>query len=163
MSREGFKLGYKDERFPYFFDLIRAVNHLREIQTYPRVSVFENIYPLGELNQEVVDTTTIIKSFLGTPAVVDTVSCGSTAHRLRCICTNFITPQMLENASPDEPELPPLELLLERYHSRAPVLQNDTPPFATVNKIGEKRRALPTLVSFPRSHQFYMFGNHLGA
>ena len=112
VSKAGQGKGYYDRRFPYFFDLIRAINHLIRVQKYPRVFILENTYPLGDLVNKIRDTTTFIKSFLGFLAVADACSFGSIAHRVRCIWTNSISPYVLELAIPDTTESPPLSTIL---------------------------------------------------
>ena len=158
VSKAGQGKSYYDRRFPYFFDLIGAINHLIRVQKYPPVFSLENTYPFGDLVKEIRDTTTLIKSFLGFPAVADACSFGSTAHRVRCLWTNWISPDVSELAIPETPELPPLSTILEPYHRPNKVLKDDEPPFTPVNKTGELRRALPTLVSYPGSYRFKFQG-----
>ena len=149
ISKAGQGKGYYDRRFPFFFDSIRCLNHLIKVQKFPPVFVLENTYPFGDHIKEVQNTTTLIKSFLGFPAVV-----GSTAHRVRCLWTNSLASNILELAIPDVPNLPPLGKIMEPHHRPNQVLIDDKPPFTPVNKIGQPRRALPTLMSYPGSYQF---------
>ena len=151
VSKAGNQQGYKDEQFPYFFDLIRCINHLIKVQPYPPIFVLENTYPFDEFPKEIQDTTVLVKSFLGYPAVVDACSIGSNAHRVRCLWTNFIPPHILELVIPATPPLKPLTKILDLHHQPTVVTTNDTPPRALVDRIGQPRMAMPTIVSYPRN------------
>ena len=60
----------------------------------------------------------------------------------------------MELAISDVPNLPPLDKIMEPHHRPNQVLTDDKPPFTSVKKIGQPRRALPTLVSYPGSYEF---------
>ena len=147
INKAGQGKGYYDRRFPFFFDLIRCLNHLMKVHKFPPLFILDNTYPFDDPIKEVKDTTTLIKSFLGFPAVVDACSFGSTTHRVRCLWTNWLAPNIMELAIPDVPNLPPLDNILEPHHRPNKGLTDDKPPFTPVDKIGQPRRALPTLVS----------------
>ena len=52
------------------------------------------------------------------------------------------------------PQPAPLQTGLDPFHMPAPVYHDDQKPFTQLNKKGEARRVLPTLVSYARSHAF---------
>ena len=85
ISAAGKLQGLHDPRFTYFFDLVCSTNYLSEIEEHPPLYLFENTYPLGDVPNWVHDTTVLVKTYIGRPAVVDAISSGGASHRLRCL------------------------------------------------------------------------------
>ena len=52
--------------------------------------------------------------------------------------------------------------ILVPHHATTPVFSDDTFPFFPINKVGQPRRVLPTLVSYPNNYAFSMKGKVLG-
>ena len=63
--------------------------------------------------------------------------------------------------APNHP-LTNLTAVLEEFHTTAPVQLTDSPPHMIVNVLGQERRAVPTLVSFPNTHALRPSGNRPG-
>ena len=86
--------------------------------------------------------------------MVDAISTGSWAHRVRSLWTNFLPATFLEGCVEFALEPQALQTVFDPFHMPAPVYQDDQPPFTQLNKRGEPRSVLPTLVSYARSHTF---------
>jgi hypothetical protein len=96
-----------------------------------------------------------IHTILGVPVLIDAGAVGSQAHRPRLRWANMAPAELLQSAVGriKQPDTYFSDIL---DPDRAPwhVYHDDQVPLAIVNRKGEPRRALPTLVSFARSYAF---------
>ena len=156
MSLAGHHLGIEDERFMHFLDMICIVNYLQERQHPQPLFLFENTYP-GTPGQypKVDDAAKMVESFIGVPVVVDAAGVGSAAHRVRHFWTNWCAPEVLQVAFPrDILPTPSLEEILHKDHKPTQPSHKPQYPFVSHNKVGKKRKVMPTIVSYPRSFAY---------
>ena len=125
-------------------------------QYSPPGYIFENIPLLGDYRDKVLEGRHYVCQHLGDPVFVDAASFGSYAHRPRWIWTNLAPLSTLAAAFSAVP-LPfnqKVDDILNTNRTSLPVVQNNLPPLALVNKVGAPRRAFPTFMTFPQSFAF---------
>lgn len=93
----------------------------------------------------------MIEGMLGRGALMDATYTGSNAHRPRYYWTNIARYWELLALVPVDSPLAKLDVVLEDFHTLAPVLLSNGYPFRPVNVKGMPRRWVPTLVSYPLS------------
>ena len=118
--------------------------------------IFENVPLLGDSRDKVLEGGHYVRQHLGDPIFVDAASIGSYAHRPRWIWTNlapsstlaatFSAVYLLFDQKVDD--------ILDPNWTSLPVVRDDLPPLALVNKVGAPRRAFPTFMTFPQSFAF---------
>ena len=108
MSRAGRRGGMEDVRGTCFFDLVRSLNYLQQRQAYPLVYVLENIFTRNMTDSRIREAERQIREFVGAPAVVDAVSTGSWAHRVRSLWINMLPASFLEGCASQHPQPPPM-------------------------------------------------------
>ena len=86
----------EDVRGTCFFDLVRCINYLQQRQAYPPVYVLENTFTGNMTDSRIREAERQIQEFVGAPAVVDAVSTGSLAHRVRSVWTNMLPASFAE-------------------------------------------------------------------
>ena len=156
MSIVGRHLGQEDNRFLPLYDLIKIINYLQANQ-YPKpLYLLENTWPSLPGEYPLVDqAASVVEAFLGAPIVVDAAGTVSVSHRPRLFWQNFYSSEILQAAVPSDilPH-PPVAAILHPFH--LPTVPNFTPtsPFALLNRRGQPRITMPTVVSFARSHAF---------
>jgi hypothetical protein len=89
------------------------------------------------------------------PVLIDAAVVGSRVHRPRLWWTNLAPAELLQSAV-DRIKRPDVYVsdILDPHRAPRRVYHDDQAPLAVVNRKGEPRRALPTLVSFARSYAF---------
>ena len=88
--------------------------------------------------------------------ILDAAQFGSRAHRVRAYWTNLLDLRPLQACvllDDRDPELY-VDSILGKGRTSAPVSSNSTEPFFPCNFVGQRRRALPTFVSFPNSQAY---------
>ena len=162
-SSAGKGLGLSDRRSSLFFDLVRIINCLEDIQLqtpnlggHPFCYIFENVASQFDRRRHIRQDFQHIQHYLGKPVTLDAARHGSYAHRLRAIWTNLVDIQVLHAAN----QLVTRDLhlivddILDPYHKAQICTRPDYPPFYPANEVGRNISALPTLVSFPGSYAF---------
>jgi hypothetical protein len=97
----------------------------------------------------------MIHNILGMPVLIDAAAVGSRAHRPRLWWTNLAPAELLQSAMGLIKRLDGLMSdILDPHRAPRYVYHDDQAPLAVVNRKGEPRRALPTLVSFARLYAF---------
>jgi hypothetical protein len=103
-----------------------------------------------------------IHNIFGVLVLIDAAAVGSRAHRPQLWWTNLAPAELLQSAVGwiKRPDVYVSDILNPH---RAPhrVYHDDQAPLAVVNRKGEPRRALPTLVSFARLYAFKDNGSEL--
>ena len=92
--------------------------------------------------------------------MIDAAGLGSAAHRVRLFWINWISPEILQRAIPNDIlPCPPLKQILNADRESGWPTKYARPPFVTHNKVGKARVVMPTIVSFSKSHAFRMQEN----
>jgi hypothetical protein len=97
-----------------------------------------------------------IRSWIGPAVLLDAARVDSRAHRPRLWWTNLLPKEVLKRA---------YEIVLRSSHLMVDIILDigrhfqvvrivDKSPMAVVNRVGQPRMALPTLVNFPVSHAY---------
>ena len=154
-SRAGRGEGLQDPRSGLFWELMRCLDTLH--RTTPEVAVvIENVTgDEGETERQKGDWRAIVQQ-LGRPTVLDAVSFGSYAHRVRAYwgnCWSSTTLQQLA-AQRDWPENRCLRDILPQGRWPRKVVVPDASFQVACNLVGKPRRALPTLMATPQSYAF---------
>lgn len=97
-----------------------------------------------------------VRSWLGSAVLLDAAAVGSWAHRPRLWWTNLMSPALLKRAfdGVQRPAHLTVDSILDTGRQSQRVRHDDRLPLAVVNRVGQPRAALPTLLSFPGSHAF---------
>jgi hypothetical protein len=155
-SRAGAGGRLEDPRSSLFWDLIRLMQWWYFHQSSPPAYIFENVPVLGDSRDKVLAGDHYVRQHLGDPIFVDAASIGSYAHRPWWIWTNLTPSSTLAAAFSAVP--PPLDQkvddILDPNRISLPVVRDDLPPLALVNKVGAPRRVFPTFMTFPQSFVF---------
>ena len=162
-SSAGIGLGLADPRSALFYELVRVINHLEDIQVplppaiqHPFSYIFENVASQFDRRQHIRDDFLQIQHYIGQPVIIDAARHGARAHRLRALWTNLVSAGVLSAAN----QLVTRDLRLTvddilDVHHRAQICKRaDPPPFYPANEVGRPLNALPTLVSYPGSYAF---------
>ena len=116
-------------------------------QHSPPGYIFENIPLLGDYRDKLLEGRHYVCQHLRDPIFVDAASLGSYVHRPRWIWTNLAPLLTLAAAFS---EMPPrfdqkVDHILDSNRTSLPVVRDNLPPLALVNKVGTSRRVLPPL------------------
>jgi hypothetical protein len=96
-----------------------------------------------------------IHTILGVPVLIDAAAVGSRAHRPHLWWTNMAPAKLLQSAVGRIQQLDAyVSNILDPDRVPRRIYHDDQAPLVVVNRKGEPRRALPTLVSFARSYAF---------
>jgi hypothetical protein len=125
-------------------------------QAFPPGYIFENVAFLEDSRDKVLEGRQYVCQHLGDPIFVDSASLGSFAHRPRLIWTNLAPLSTLTSAFfaivPTFDHQ--VDDILNPNRTSLPVVRDNLPPLALVNKVGAPRRAFPTFMMFPQSFAF---------
>lgn len=124
-------------------------------QRTPPGYIIENVPVVSTSRARTLESMHRIHQTLGLPILFDAAAVGSRAHRPRLWWTNMAPPELLQSAvgriqRPDTY----VRDILDPHRAPRRVYHDDQAPLAVVNRKGEPRRALPTLVSYARSYAF---------
>ncbi|OAE24016.1 hypothetical protein AXG93_4079s1050 [Marchantia polymorpha subsp. ruderalis] len=111
---------------------------------------------LGDTRVQFMASVHEVRAWIGSAVLLDPARVGSRAHRARLWCTNLVSREILRHAYDSVHRDPTLTvdriLDLSRYSHKVRVA--DRSPMALVNRVGQPRMALPTLVNYPASHAY---------
>ena len=118
--------------------------------------ILENVPPFGHVGPQIQEDAQVVCRYLGSPMLVNAAALGSYAHRLRWKWTNLASTQGVSATLQQlvRPTSRYVDDILDIGRHAQVVVQADKPPLAPLNQIGKPRLALPTLVSYPKSHAF---------
>ena len=140
-----------------FWDLIRLIQWWFAHQHSPPGYIFENVPLLGDSRDKVLEGQHFVCKHLRDFIFVDAASLGSYTHRPRWIWTNLAPLSILPAALSVVP--PPFDQkvdhILDSNRTSLPVVRDDLPSLALVNKVGAPRRVFPTFMTFPQSFAFH--------
>ena len=155
-SRAGGGLGLMDPRSQLFHEMVRILRMVQNTQKEPVGFLLENVHSGEDARPLVQAAWATVTGVLGQPVVLDAAQVGSCAHRVRAYWTNLIPRPWLESAVRLEGRLADLYVddILDAGRTSAPVTLELPAPFFPCNVVGQRRRALPTLVSFPNSQAY---------
>ena len=143
---------------------VMDVVHLIMQHSVSSAYILENSATLHNFNHSYVRNTASqqLRHILGQPVTLDAAK-FSRAHRLRDYWSNMAPPSVVSDNLQQwtHPPNSYVDDILELGRSSQEVTYTDKRPWEPVNVIGEPRRALPTIVSFPGSHS-YRDDRHLG-
>ena len=149
--------GLHNVQFQLFWEMVRVLRHMQLHQTNPLAYILKNVPLLGDSRAHIMENAQQIRAVLGTVVMLDVAAVGSRAHCPRLWWTNLAPQEWLKRAYNlvQQPSHFTVDDILDSRRQSQRVRHNDKPPFkAFVNRIGQPRVALPTLVSFPASHVF---------
>ena len=163
-SRAGKGEGLKDPRSGLFWELVRVLDEVAKTSPGACV-VVENVAGEEEGNERQREDWQVILQYLGQPAVLDAVSFGSYAHRVRAYWCNRVSATVLQERAalltwPTGRELK--DILPEGRWPRRVVVPDSSYQVAC-NVVGEPRRVLPTLMATADSYAFRLQGGIPGA
>ena len=155
-SRAGAGRGLEDPRSSLFWDLIRLMQWWFVHQPSPPGYILENVPLLGDSRAKVLEGRHYVCQHLGDPIFVDAAGLGSYSHRPRWLWTNLAPLSTLAAAfsAVPLPSYQKVDDILDPNRTSLPVVRDDLPPLASVNKVGAPRRAFPTFMTFPQSFAF---------
>jgi len=151
----GHQNGLKDTRSSRFYDMIKVLRLLQTSQKRPPGYIVENVPVVSSSRARTLESMHKIHQTLGLPVLLDAAAVGSRAHRPRLWWTNMAPVELLQSAVGriKRPDVYVSDIL-DPHRTPRRVYHDDQAPLAVVNRKGEPRRALPTLVSFARSYAF---------
>ena len=92
---------------------------------------------------------------MGAPITIDAAGTGSATHRVRLFWNNWCSPEVLQDAFPqDICPRPNLRTILHKDHVPTDPSTSPTFPFVKHNVFKGQRKCMPTLVSYPNSHAY---------
>jgi hypothetical protein len=114
------------------------------------------------LRSKTLESMHRIHNILDVPVLIAAAAMGSRAHRPRLWWTNLVPAELLQSAVDRIKRLDVyVSDILDPHKVPRHVYHDDQAPLAVVNRKGEPRRGLPTLVSFARSYAFKDNGSGL--
>jgi hypothetical protein len=145
----------QDGRSSQFHDMIRMMRYLQTSQRRLPGYIVENVLVVSRSRSRTVESIHKIYNIFGMPVLIDATAVGSRAHRPRLWWTNLAPAELLQSAV-GQIKRPNVYVsdILDLHRASRRVYHDDQAPLAVVNRKGEPRRALPTLVSFARSYAF---------
>jgi hypothetical protein len=104
-----------------------------------------------------------IRFWIGPTVLLDVMKVGSCAHHPRLWWTNLLPREVLRRAYEIVPQSSHfiVDSILDIGRNFQVVKVANRSPMAMVNRVGQPRMALPTLVSFPTSHAYREGGPRL--
>jgi hypothetical protein len=156
LSRGGAGLGLEGSRSCTFYDAVRIVGALQQMQSVPPAFIFENTYMQDDNRHSVLESFNIICKVLGQPVVVDAARFGAFAHRARNYWSNMASPQWVQAVCDGVQRAPDRFVNSVLDVGREVAFQQNprSPPFYSCNVPGAHVSALPTLVARPSSWSF---------
>jgi hypothetical protein len=156
LSRGGAGLGLDGSRSCTFYDAVRIVGALQQMQPVPPAFIFENTYMQDDDRHSVRESFNIICRALGQPVVVDAARFGAFAHRARNYWSNMASPQWVQAVCDGVQRAPDRFVNSVLDVGREVAFQQNprSPPFYSCNAPGAHVSALPTLVARPSSWSF---------
>jgi hypothetical protein len=151
----GTQNGLQDEHASRFYYMIRVMRYLQTSQRRPPGYIVENVPVVSSSQSRTLKSMHMIHNILGMPVLINAAIVGSRAHRPRLWGTNLAPTELLQSAVGriKRPDVYVSDIL-DPHRAPRRIYHNDQAPLAVVNRKGEPRRALPTLVSFARSYAF---------
>ena len=116
-------------------------------QPTPLGYIFENVPLLGDSRDKVLEGGHYIRQHLGDPIFVDAASIGFMPIGLAT--TFFVVPPFFYQKVDD---------ILDPNWTSLPVVRDNLPPLALVNKVEASRRAFPAFMTFLQSFAFCDLG-----
>jgi hypothetical protein len=131
------------------------MRYLQTSQRRPPGYIVENVPVVNSSQSRTLENMHRIHNILGVPVLIDAAAVGSRAHHPRLWWTNLAPAELLQLAVSriKRPDVYVSDILNPHRAPRR-VYHDDQAPLVVVNRKGEPRRALPTLVSFARSYAF---------
>lgn len=131
LSQAGQKKGAEDMRFGSFYHLVSMLNWCQNKQQGRKVVwVCENTWPgYGPWEERKAGAMEMIEGMLGRGALIDAGYTGSNCHRPRYYWTNIARYKELLALVPVDYPLASLNVVLEDFHTPAPVLRSHEYPF----------------------------------
>ena len=166
LSAAGAGRGLRDSRSNTFYDLLRIMGALQQLQPHkPPAYLLENTnmkHSTGEI--QMADYPEICAA-VSTPILLDAAQCGSFAHRLRNYWTNLVDTEQLSHVFKTAVRRTPglfVDDILDPGRVTAPVVRSavarESHPWYVCNKGTAqepgKRCALPTLMATVKSYSF---------
>ena len=148
--------GLHNKRSALFQELVRILHTLQVMQVDSLGYLIENVPIVSESRERNRASLKQIEAIFGPSTFIDAAKIGSRAHRARSWWTNLVPTTLLRAAyhHKERPENLLVQDILDPHRKPRHVRWDDKPPYALVNTTGQPRKALPTLVSFPRSYAF---------
>jgi hypothetical protein len=155
MSMGGNQNGLQDGRSSRFHDMVRVIRYFQISQRRPPGYIVENVPVVSSSRSRTLESIYKIHGILGVPVLIDAAVVSSRAHRPRFWWTNLASAELLQSAigRTRQPNVYVSDIL-DPHRIPRHVYHDDQAPLAVVNRKGEPRRAIPTLVSFARSYAF---------
>jgi hypothetical protein len=155
MSMAGNQNGLQDGLSSRFYDMVRVIRYLQTSQRRPPGDIVENVPVVNSSQSRTLESMHKIHGILGVPVLIDAVAVGSQAHRPRFWWTNLAPAELLQSSIGRIRRLDVyVSEILDPHRTPQRVYHDDQAPLAVVNRKGEPRWALPTLVSFVHSYAF---------
>ncbi|CAI7850249.1 unnamed protein product [Closterium sp. NIES-54] len=149
-SRVGKGRGLQDERTGLIKKLLEVMAWIRE-EGEKYTYILEHVDMKGDPREPVRAMREMVKAQLGKGVSWDAALHGARCHRSRCYWQNVLPEEDLRarlfRVERDDRRI--VEDILEPGRVAAPVWKPDHPLQHHCNRIGEARRALPTLVAYP--------------
>ncbi|PTQ33208.1 hypothetical protein MARPO_0091s0058, partial [Marchantia polymorpha] len=148
--------GLHDPRSRMFWEMMRVLRHLQVQQTRSPAYILENVPLLGDTRAQLMTSVHQVRAWIGSAVLLDAARVGSRAHRARLWWTNLLPREILRHAYDSVQRDPTLTVdsILDVFRHSQVVRVADRSPMALVNRLGQPRMTLPTLVSYPASHAY---------
>ena len=157
LSRGGAGRGLKGSRSDTFYDVVRIVGALQQMQPHrPPGFVLENTYMQDHAKPNVRDDFDTICRVIGQPVVLDAARFGAYAHRARNYWSNMSDPRQVQLVCDGVQRAPGrfVDDVLDEGRCVAFVQKPRADPYYQCNVPGEPVCALPTLVAREASWSF---------
>ena len=160
LSAAGRGAGLKGSRSSNFFDIVRIVGSLQQLQpSAPPGFVLENTDMDGDNNHESVRTVDFpgICDVIGRPVLLDAARCGAYAYRLRNFWSNLADPVSTAVVCDSIQRVPGryVNAVLDPGRQAQVAVRPQRMPWYQCNAVrGHPLEALPTLVSFVKSRAY---------
>jgi hypothetical protein len=150
MSMASKQNGLQDGCSSRFHDMIRVMGYLQTSQRRPPGYIVENVPVVSSSWSRTLESMHKIDNVLGMPVLIDAAAVGSRAHRPWLWWTNLAPAELLQSAVGriKRPDVYVSDIL-DPHRAPRRVYHDDQAPLAVVNRKGELRRALPTLLALP--------------
>jgi hypothetical protein len=131
------------------------MRYLQTSQRQPPGYIVENVPVVSSSRSRTLESMHRIHNILGIPVLIDAAVVGSRAHRPWLWWTNLAPIEFLQSVV-GQIKRPDVYVsdILDSHRAPWRVYHDDQAPLEVVNRKGEPRRALPTLVSFARLYAF---------
>jgi hypothetical protein len=168
LSAAGKGRGLEGTRSDNFFDIIRVVGVLQQVQLHrPPGYILENTHMQSPHNHQHVRDVSFpgMCAVLGQPVELDAARCGSYDYRLRNFWSNLACPRAVQTVCRCIQREPGrhVQSVLDDGRTAPVVTQANKPPWYACNKVqGDPVEALPTLVAVQHSRAFRVYGGIRG-